>query len=40
MAITVERELEKGTVVRPFKVEESEAALEDLRARIRAARFP
>jgi pimeloyl-ACP methyl ester carboxylesterase len=39
MAITVEREV-RSVAVRPFKVDVPEADLEDLRARIQAARFP
>jgi pimeloyl-ACP methyl ester carboxylesterase len=39
MAITVEREV-RSVAVRPFTVDVPEADLEDLRARIQAARFP
>jgi pimeloyl-ACP methyl ester carboxylesterase len=39
MAITVEREVQ-SVAVRPFTVDVPEADLEDLRARIQAARFP
>ncbi|HWM03285.1 MAG TPA: epoxide hydrolase [Actinophytocola sp.] len=39
MAITVENDVQ-NTTIRPFTIEVPEADLDDLRARIRAARFP